>query len=167
MPSDKQSSRWRIKVIKGKTGAGKETECVRCMACEVICSFMKERQVNPEMSRIRVVPTELEWIEGESDGIVSHNVCHQCPGITPCMKACPVEGAIFKEPNWGTVLIDNTKCDRCKACIDACPFGSMWFNEEKDEVLKCDLCGGEPACADWCPVGVLKLAEITKGKNNE
>jgi Fe-S-cluster-containing dehydrogenase component len=83
------------------------------------------------------------------------------------MKACPVEGAIFRDQRSGTVLIDQIKCTRCKECIDACPFDAMWFNENKNEVIKCDLCGGEPACTEWCPVGVLNLVDIVKEKGNE
>jgi len=28
----------------------------------------------------------------------------------------------------------------CKACIEACPFGAMQFNESQETAMKCDLC---------------------------
>lgn len=146
---------------KGKDRAGKETECIRCIGCEAICSFMKERMVNPAVSRIRVEPQELEWIERKTNRIVTHKVCQHCSGITPCMKACPVEGAIVKDTEWGTVLIDDTKCNRCQECVKACPFKAVWYDERNNRMIKCDLCGGKPQCVEWCPVGVLRFVKAS------
>lgn len=148
-----------IAVVRGKTGAGKETDCVRCMGCEAICSFTKERKVNPVLSRIKIEPKELEWIEGKSNRIVNHKICRQCPGIAPCMKACPVEGAIIRDMEWGTVLMEDSKCTRCQECVRACPFGAIWYDERNDRIIKCDLCGGKPQCVEWCPVSVLKFVK--------
>jgi Fe-S-cluster-containing hydrogenase component 2 len=39
----------------------------------------------------------------------------------------------------------------CKVCTIACPFGTINYVAETGKVQKCDLCGGEPACADACP----------------
>lgn len=166
MAKPKSEVRWKIVVERGRTGANKETECIRCMGCEAICSFMKERMVNPAVSRIRVEPKELEWIEGKTNRLVVHRICQQCPGTTPCMKACPVEGAIVKDPQRGTVLIVDSKCTRCQMCVKACPFGAVWYDEKGDRMLKCDQCDGKPECVRWCPVGVLKFKEV-KGKEAE
>lgn len=163
MSKTKPEVRWKIAVGRGRTGANKETDCIRCLGCEAICSFNKERAVNPTTSRIRVEPRELEWIEGKSNRIVTHRICQQCPGTTPCMKACPVEGAIAKDAQWGTVLIDDVRCTRCKECVKACPFEAVWYDERNDRIIKCDLCAGRPECVEWCPVGVLQLKEL-KGK---
>jgi Fe-S-cluster-containing dehydrogenase component len=159
-------SRWRITVGRGKTRGGKETDCIRCMGCEAICSFMKEREVNPEISRIKVVPKEIEWLEGKSNRIVTHIVCQQCPGVAPCMKACPLEDVILRNNEWGTVLIDDVKCIGCQECVKACPFGAIWYDERKDRIIKCDICGGKPQCVEWCPVEVLKLTEVDQGENH-
>jgi Fe-S-cluster-containing dehydrogenase component len=34
----------------------------------------------------------------------------------------------------------------------------MGFDPEKKKALKCDLCGGTPACVHYCPSKVLVLA---------
>lgn len=148
----------RIEVGKGRTGSGAETECIRCMSCEAICSFSKERMVNPILSRIRIETKELEWIEGKSKRLVEATVCHQCWPTAECLEACPVEGAMLRDPEHGAVMINETECIRCGQCVDACPFGALWYIKELDRVIKCDLCQGAPRCVEWCPVGVLKLS---------
>ena len=154
-----------ITAERGKTRAGKETNCMRCMSCEAICSFVKERKVNPELSRIKIYPKELEWVERKSTRIVTIRICQQCPGIAPCMKACPVKGAIKRDIEWGTVLVDESKCTGCQECIKACPFWAIWYDKRNNKIIKCDLCGGEPQCVEWCPVGVLKFVKVEQGAN--
>jgi Fe-S-cluster-containing dehydrogenase component len=151
---------WKIKVVRGKTKGEKETDCIRCRGCEAICSFTKEREINPATSRIRVEPRELEWIDKTSDQIVDLKICQQCSGETPCMKACPIDGAIIRDRKGGVVLIDDLKCIRCLKCINACPFQAIWYNTRTKKIIKCDLCGGTPQCVEWCPITVLKLVEF-------
>jgi Fe-S-cluster-containing dehydrogenase component len=35
----------------------------------------------------------------------------------------------------------------------------MVYDPEKKKALKCDLCGGNPACVQYCPSKVLVLAD--------
>lgn len=138
-----------------------ETECVGCRACELACAYYREKENNPMFSRIRVVSNVLEWLEGKADKPFEVNVCKQCPGIPPCMIACPIEGALIRDPETGAVVVNDELCIRCKKCAEACPYGTIWYNKESDEILKCDLCGGSPKCVEWCPLGCLKLERIT------
>jgi Fe-S-cluster-containing hydrogenase component 2 len=46
--------------------------------------------------------------------------------------------------------------------VQACPFGALTFDVEKGKVIKCDLCNGEPKCAEFCPVGAIKYTTVTK-----
>jgi Fe-S-cluster-containing hydrogenase component 2 len=73
------------------------------------------------------------------------------------MKACPVEGAIKRDNELGTILIDDSRCSRCGECVNACPFKAIWYDQQNDKIIKCDLCGGEPQCIEWCPVSVLEF----------
>lgn len=152
---------WAIIPRLGTTGAGMKTPCIKCRSCEAACSFYKEGKLNPKMSRIRVYSKELEWIEGTADTIVEPTVCKQCPGTPPCALICPVN-AIDRDLKTGAVVIDDEKCTRCRLCINACPYDAIWFNKSEKRILKCDLCGGEPKCVEWCPVGVLKYIKIKK-----
>jgi Fe-S-cluster-containing hydrogenase component 2 len=43
-----------------------------------------------------------------------------------------------------------------------CPFGGSSWDAEKGEVLRCDLCKGDPVCAKLCPTGALRYTTITK-----
>lgn len=136
------------------------TDCVGCRGCEIVCASFKEKENNPSYSRIRVKTKVLEWIEGKTDRIVERRICRQCPGIPECMLACPVEGAMYRHPELGTVLVNDELCIRCKSCVRACPYDAIWYDKTLNKILKCDLCNGKPACVDWCPVQCLKFERI-------
>ena len=49
-----------------------------------------------------------------------------------------------------------TNCGACnKACIKAGRGGAITFNPKTGIAQVCDLCGGEPQCAKYCPSNVL------------
>ena len=83
------------------------------------------------------------------------NVCFQCPDA-PCMDACPT-GAIIKSER-GIVVVDAKECDGCGECVGACPYG-MIEQYASGQAYKCDLCGGDPACAGECHYGALVFKE--------
>jgi Fe-S-cluster-containing hydrogenase component 2 len=47
----------------------------------------------------------------------------------------------------------------CKVCTIACPFGTVNYNQATGKVIKCDLCGGNPACAQACPTGAITYVD--------
>ncbi len=57
------------------------------------------------------------------------------------------------------VVIDHAYCIGCQYCVQACPYGARYFNEEKGVTDKCTWCyhritkGLNPACVEVCPVG--------------
>lgn len=74
--------------------------------------------------------------------------CRQC--IDPaCAKACP-RGA-FYESTAGVWSIDAGKCDGCSLCASACPYNAIYID---GYARKCDLCQGQPKCAERCPKGL-------------
>jgi heterodisulfide reductase subunit A len=49
-------------------------------------------------------------------------------------------------------------CSRCERCIDACPYGARWLDEEEERILVHELmCQGCGSCAAVCPNGAAVL----------
>ena len=90
--------------------------------------------------------------------------CHHCENA-PCAQSCP-NGAITQHSD--SVQVNQQKCIGCKACVVACPFGTMDMliaplenDSVKASAHKCDLCSERPqgpACVENCPAEVLTLA---------
>jgi Fe-S-cluster-containing dehydrogenase component len=72
------------------------------------------------------------------------------------VKACPRDALVQSEEN-SIILIDEEKCDACGWCIPACPYGAILLHPEKQVVMVCDLCEGEPKCIEFCPEEALDL----------
>jgi Fe-S-cluster-containing hydrogenase component 2 len=55
--------------------------------------------------------------------------------------------------------VDENNCTNCGACNQACikagRGGCITFNPKTGIAQVCDLCGGEPQCAKYCPSNVL------------
>ena len=122
--------------------------CSGCETCQLMCSLQNTGAFNPGKSRIKVVPLSV--------GITIPLTCQQCEDPW-CRKACP-EGAIVPDGKQNLVTVDEAKCTGCGACVGACPFGIMSYDSEKKKAMKCDLCGGDPACVKYCPSKVLAVA---------
>ncbi len=91
--------------------------------------------------------------------------CNHCDNA-PCIEACP-DSAISKRSD-GLVWIEPAKCSGCKLCLEACPYGSIYYNEDFKLAQKCTGCahlldrGGpinEPRCVDACAMSALMFGE--------
>jgi Fe-S-cluster-containing dehydrogenase component len=122
-------------------------DCMGCHACEVACKQEHGLGVGPRLVRVIEKAPDYKPI-----------YCHHCANA-PCKESCPVE-AITRNDQ-GIVLIDKELCIGCKACVEACPFGAMQFDDDQDLAFKCDLCyerqgnGQAPACSTVCPTGCI------------
>ncbi len=119
--------------------------CDGCRMCELVCSLSKTGTINPHLARIRVV----RWGEGVKENAHGPIICRHCK-VARCEAVCPIPGAILRNEQTGALVIDEFKCNRCLACVEACPFGAIWVGPH-NEVLKCDLCDGDPICVKYCP----------------
>jgi carbon-monoxide dehydrogenase iron sulfur subunit len=119
--------------------------CVGCRTCEVACSFTHAAFGRPGRSRIRI------HAAGENRFV--QVTCLQCVNAA-CVAACPVN-ALVRNQTTGAIEVDLRRCVGCGLCAQACPFGHMFFDAAVRRPEKCDLCGGNPACAMFCPHGAL------------
>ena len=128
-------------------------KCVGCRSCESYCALKHERLCSPAKGRVHVV----KW---EQEGIYIPINCMRCQEPA-CELACPRQ-ATFRNFDTGAMLVDSDRCIGCLSCVFACPFGATFVNTDNGDVLKCDLCDGDPTCVKVCPTGAITCEEITK-----
>jgi Fe-S-cluster-containing dehydrogenase component len=116
------------------------TECNRCMGA---CSIEKTGRIQLRESRIVI---GRRWPE-----LPEIRVCRfdDCDGH-PCIPACPVEAISNQD---GLILIDAETCTGCEACVSECPYDAIAMMG--DVAVKCDFCGGDPACDKACVTAAI------------
>ena len=90
--------------------------------------------------------------------------CMHCADA-PCIRAAS-GGAVFRRPD-GIVIIDPEKARGRKDLVKSCPYGAIWWNEEKSLPQKCTFCAHllddgwkAPRCVQACPTGALTAVHI-------
>lgn len=84
----------------------------------------------------------------------------------PCIKAAR-DGAVYQRPD-GIVVIDPQKAVGQKQLLEpeACPYGVIFWNEEKNLPQKCTFCvhrleaGESPRCVQACPSECLVFGDL-------
>lgn len=122
-------------------------KCTGCKTCEMACSLSQTGICNPAGSRRRTIHFDEDILDIPMQ-------CQQCD-VAACMNICPT-GAITLEEATGAKIIQYTKCIGCKMCMLACPFGAISVDPIAKKVIKCDLCGGDPTCAKFCPTKAIE-----------
>jgi Fe-S-cluster-containing dehydrogenase component len=96
-------------------------------------------------------------------------LCFHCEN-PQCIKAAK-EGAVYKRPD-GIVIIDPVKAKGQKQLVEACPFGNIFWNDEKGVPQKCTMCvhlleqgWKEPRCVQACPTGALVFGDLDDPKS--
>ena len=85
--------------------------------------------------------------------------CMHCDNA-PCIDKAS-NRAIYKRKD-GIVIIDPKKAVGQKELVEACPFGSIYWNKEQNVAQKCTFCAHlldkkweKPRCVQSCPTGAL------------
>ncbi len=139
------------------------SKCCNCGACAIACMDQNDIDLSKGQRPFRVVFRQ----ETRKTGAIEYYSmsCMHCDNA-PCITACP-SGCLYKDPETGLTLYDNTNCIGCHSCAMACPFGAPAFGAD-GKMRKCDGCvdrvraGLAPACVKGCTFDALKLTDIEK-----
>lgn len=142
-----------------------QERCIGCEACTVACK--NENSGSTGFIRVR---TENVDQKDTPDGSYPELklsfmplVCNHCDN-PPCADACPIDAITIREG--GIVVLDREACNSCLNCIDACPYGAVFFQAENEVVEKCNLCihridkGLEPFCVICCEGQAISFGNL-------
>ncbi len=121
--------------------------CIGCRSCQLACARFNYGSFSLKRSAI-----QIRTQYGLSTGFIA-DICVACKD-RDCMQACPT-GAISARPAGG-VLLDEKKCNGCKACAAACWVKYIVFDEERGKPIICKHCG---ICTLYCPHECIKMVE--------
>jgi Fe-S-cluster-containing dehydrogenase component len=122
----------------------------RCIGCQA-CMFACARRLG------------VGGIEGSSIGVHSAGgfergfvvvVCRAC-NDPPCTRVCPTDA--LEPRKGGGVRLQGDLCIGCENCIEACPFGAVFWDMHQNKPQICVYCG---YCARYCIYDVITLEEI-------
>jgi len=145
--------------------------CSGCYNCQLSC---KDEHVDNDWTPYAKPQPEIGqfWLK------LQENVCGTIPKVkinyipmlcnhcdkAACIEAC-LNDAISKRED-GLVIIDPEKCNGCKACVAACPYSAIYFNDELNLDQKCTGCAHLldngyklPRCVEACPTDAMKFGE--------
>ena len=142
-----------------------QSRCDNCMTCSVACKGWL--QIGPGPSKpLRM----LEWETGTFTDVRMHYMfatCYHCANPA-CVQAA--NGAMFKEPKYGAVLIDPTQVmnPSLRDAAAACPYGAIVFDSDGSSATasKCNMCvdklevGGKPICVMSCHMRALDFDKL-------
>ena len=129
------------------TIAFKPELCTGCGDCMIACARAKTGSDDARRSYIQVMP-------GVAAGDFELAMCRQCAD-PKCVANCPA-AALTKNGATGVIEWDDSKCVNCLLCTAGCVYGGIVYDEVARHVVKCDECGGKPACVEVCKEGALK-----------
>jgi len=144
---------------------------------EAVPEFTYQRLVGSDGSQpprlLPVKPAEFgpNWDDDIGEGTTPsdtwffhlHMACMHCTEPS-CVAACPTK-AIYRRPD-GIVLINQALCKGFKACIQACPYKRIFWNDKLRVAEKCILCypliaqGKPPACVFTCTAGAIFFGDL-------
>jgi Fe-S-cluster-containing dehydrogenase component/CRP-like cAMP-binding protein len=139
--------------------------CTRCDDCIRACAATHDN--NPRF--VRQGPRH--------NNLMIANACMHC--VDPvCLIGCPT-GAIARDPELGTVRINDRTCIGCGTCANSCPYSAIRMVEIREpggaivldeatrqpilKATKCDFCAGQltgPACQHACPHDALARIDM-------
>ncbi|HYG70165.1 MAG TPA: 4Fe-4S dicluster domain-containing protein [Anaeromyxobacteraceae bacterium] len=134
--------------------------CVGCQSCTVSCAVENRLPAGT----FRTVVSDYEVVRGGAPRrALVPRMCNHCEDPA-CTTVCPTE-ATYRRAD-GVVVVNNTKCVGCAACVQACPYEGRSINPETGTAEKCTLCahridrGLLPACVETCVGGARVFGDL-------
>lgn len=164
--------------------------CYACHGCAVAC---KVANATPPGTFWTKTITEEKGKFPKAHMEYTPLICNHCDKA-PCVEVCPTGAS--KKLEDGTVQITTSECVGCQLCMEACPYGARYFNEQdaptywsekgKQDIFeqarykqhpagtvdKCTFCaprrekGLPPACVQTC-AGVARIFGDLDDPNSE
>jgi Fe-S-cluster-containing dehydrogenase component/formate-dependent nitrite reductase membrane component NrfD len=135
-------------------------KCIGCHACTVACKT--ENHVPLSVNRTWVKYVE-KGIFPNTRRVFQVTRCNHCEN-PPCVTICPVT-AMYQRKD-GIVDFSSERCIGCKACMQACPYDSIYIDPEEGTAAKCHFCahrtevGLEPSCVVVCPEHAIIAGDL-------
>lgn len=133
--------------------------CTGCRTCQLMCVLSHEQLINPQLARNIV---NIDYQDAHRTNVL---YCQQCDD-PKCLRACPT-GALHVDEDTGARVIDQNVCIGCQSCLNACIYAQggqgqsrIKYNPETGTCFKCDLCGGDPQCVKFCPLGASQASWV-------
>jgi tetrathionate reductase subunit B len=125
--------------------------CIGCNACAVACK--QENEVPISKFNTWIESWDVQMNDGSVRRAQLPKLCNHCEDPA-CARVCPTKATHVTEE--GVVLVEQDRCIGCKYCMEACPYGVRWVDEDDGGVRKCSFCyhrtsnGMQPACVSTC-----------------
>jgi formate dehydrogenase iron-sulfur subunit len=165
--------------------------CIGCKACQVACKEWNSLEGEPDHfqevdGRLKAVNFTgnsydntghlsatnwrhvrfIEKISADRSNVAWYMMSDSCKHCKQagCLEVCPTHALMRTDLD--NVIIQQDVCNGCRACIAACPFGVISYNQQTGRVNKCTLCddrihmGLETACAKACPTDSIVFGEV-------
>lgn len=151
--------------------------CNGCYNCVIAC---KDEYVGNDFLPFSIAQPDtghhwMNMVERERcqfpHAVKVHHTPTPCMGCkdAPCVKAAKdsgVEDAVYRRSEDGIIIIDPVKAKGHKEIVDSCPYGVIYWNEEKNVAQKCTYCvhllGNNmlPRCVESCPTDAMIFGDL-------
>ena len=141
--------------------------CIGCQACSVACKMENGIEHDSWMQVKMSDGQPMDTAYGTFPNVTLNYLpvtCMHCQD-PPCVDACPT-GAIFKRMD-GIVILVPSLCNGCEACLTACPYEVIRWDEAMGIARKCHLCahridqGLEPFCVICCEGQAMHFGDLS------